>query len=196
MHISWDSYYMQIARVVASRSTCDLRHAGTVLVQDNRIVATGYNDSPPGIKSCKDVGHLINGQSIQGEVNEGFLTDEYGQLVKRCCERIIHSEANAICQAARHGVSLQGAHAFVTLSPCHDCFKLLLSAGISRVVFDVSDGNSSIFNLAKQAGIELKRLEASIRPDKMYQDNTRKMSFSENCQDKQFSRYSVIQNKT
>lgn len=132
----WDAYFMDIAREVAARATCDRKSVGTVIVRDRQILSTGYNGSVRGLAHCDDVGH---------------------DLVNDSCARVVHSEGNAIALAARQGVRLEGADAYVTASPCWPCFKLLANAGISRIVFgerfyrDVE----KIRDAAAEAGIEL-----------------------------------------
>ena len=106
---SWDEYFMAIARVVATRSTCDRKHVGAVIVRDKMILATGYNGSIRGLDHCDDEGHLM----------------EDGH-----CVRTVHAEANAIVQAARNGVRIEGADIYVTASPCLGCFKLIANAGL------------------------------------------------------------------
>jgi len=110
----WNTFFFKVALEVAEQATCDRLHAGTVLVRDRRIVATGFNGSPPGHDHCDDVGHL---------------------LMNNHCVRTVHSEINAIANAARMGVSTMGAEAYVTATPCWPCVKALLSAGISRIYF-------------------------------------------------------------
>lgn len=105
---------MQIAATVATRATCDRKHVGAVIVRDRSILATGYNGSIRGLEHCDEVGHMI----------------EDGH-----CVRTIHAEANAVIQAARHGVSIDGATIYVTASPCWACFRMLANAGIRRIVF-------------------------------------------------------------
>jgi dCMP deaminase len=109
----WDSYFLDIAEQVATRSTCNRLQVGCVIVNDKRIVSTGYNGSIHGHEHCTDVGCLLN---------------EQGR-----CIRTIHAEVNAILHARRD--ELQGATAYVTHSPCENCTKLLAQAGIKRVVF-------------------------------------------------------------
>ncbi len=111
---SWDEYFMNIAEQVATRATCDRKHVGAVIVRDKVILSTGYNGSPRGMAHCDEVGH---------EIIEGH------------CVRTVHAEANAIAQAAKNGVSIEGATIYTTSSPCYDCFKLLINAGIKRVVY-------------------------------------------------------------
>jgi len=111
---SWDEYFTQIAFTVAQRSTCDRAHVGCVLVRDRRILTTGYNGSPAGLPHCDDAGHLM----VDGH-----------------CVRTLHAEQNAIIQAALHGISIQNATAYVTHQPCLTCAKMLINAGIRRVVY-------------------------------------------------------------
>jgi dCMP deaminase len=110
---TWDQYFMNIAREVASRATCDRKHVGAVIVRDRCILATGYNGSIRGLEHCNEVGHMME--------------DAH-------CVRTIHAEANAIIQAARHGSSIDGATIYVTASPCWICFKMVANAGIERIV--------------------------------------------------------------
>lgn len=117
---SWDDYFIQLCHLVATRATCDRKHVGAVIVRDRRILATGYNGSPPGTPHCDDVGHDLV-KLADGSVN---------------CVRTIHAEANAILQAARYGVSLQGTDLYTNTYPCWACAKMILGAGITRVVFD------------------------------------------------------------
>ena len=111
---SWDDYFLQIAFTVAQRSTCDRAHVGCALVRDRRILTTGYNGAPAGLPHCDDVGHL---------------------LVDGHCVRTLHAEQNALIQAALHGVGTEGATAYVTHQPCLTCAKMLINAGIRRVVY-------------------------------------------------------------
>ncbi len=112
MKQSWDEYFFQIARTVATRGSCDRLNVGCVLVGDKRIIATGYNGSIPGADHCNDVGHqLLNGH----------------------CVRTIHAEINALANAAKMGVSTKGTTAYITHTPCYSCFKALVSAGITKI---------------------------------------------------------------
>lgn len=126
---------MKIALEVASRATCDRKHVGALIVRDRFILSTGYNGSIPRLEHCDDVGHLME----QGH-----------------CVRTVHAEANAICQAARNGVAVQGATLYVTASPCFSCFKLCASAGISAIVFGEFYRDERIFSFASRANIELR----------------------------------------
>lgn len=134
MRKSWDAYFMDIAREVATRATCDRKHVGCVLVLGKHIIATGYNGSIAGLSHCDEVGHMmVNGH----------------------CERTSHAEANAIVQAARHGVSTDGSTAYITASPCWTCFKLMGSAGVKRIVFGEFYRDNRIFETARELSIEL-----------------------------------------
>ena len=117
MRISWDDYFMDMAYLVATRATCSRRHVGCVLVKDRRVLATGYNGSMPGQPHCDDAGHFY----MNGEENG--------------CQRTNHAEASAIAFAAKFGVSVDGATCYVTTMPCYTCAKLLIMAGIKRIVF-------------------------------------------------------------
>jgi len=144
---SWDDYFMEIAFTVAQRSTCDRAHVGAVLVRDRRILATGYNGAPAGLPHCDDVGHLM----VDGH-----------------CVRTLHAEQNAIIQGALHGVSTQGATAYVTHQPCLTCAKMLINAGIRRVVYagDYPDEYSRLF--LEEAGVALVRVPHPHEVDTVY----------------------------
>jgi len=131
---SWDEYFMAIARVVASRSTCDRKYVGAVVVRDRMILTTGYNGSIRGLPHCDDAGHLM----------------EDGH-----CVRTVHAEANAIAQAARNGIRVDGADIYVTASPCFGCFKLIANAGLRRIVFGEFYRDQRIYTLSQARGIEL-----------------------------------------
>jgi dCMP deaminase len=134
---SWDEYFMAIARVVATRSTCDRKHVGAVVVRDKILLATGYNGSIRGLPHCDDVGHLM----------------EDGH-----CTRTVHAESNAIAQAARNGVRVEAGDIYVTASPCFGCFKLIANAGLRRIVFGEFYRDERIFELSQALGIELVHL--------------------------------------
>lgn len=131
---SWDEYFMRIATEVASRSTCDRKHVGAVVVRDRILLATGYNGSLRGLDHCDDVGHLM----------------EAGH-----CVRTVHAEANALVQAARNGVGVDGAGIYVTASPCFSCFKLIANAGVRRIVFGEFYRDQRIFEFSRALDIEL-----------------------------------------
>jgi dCMP deaminase len=125
---------MNIAREVATRATCDRKLVGAVIVRDKSILATGYNGSIRGLPHCDEEGHLM----------------EDGH-----CVRTVHAEANAIVQAARHGVRIEDASIYVTASPCWGCFRLIANAGIRRVCFGEFYRDPRIFDFATRLKIEL-----------------------------------------
>ncbi len=131
---SWDEYFMAIAVMVSARSTCPRKSVGAVLVKDNQILATGYNGSIRGMPHCSDVGCMM----------------ENGH-----CVATVHAEANALLQAAKHGVAVDGATVYVTASPCWNCFKLLANGGIRRIVYKEFYRDDRIFEVAAQIGIRL-----------------------------------------
>ncbi|PKN91743.1 MAG: CMP deaminase [Chloroflexi bacterium HGW-Chloroflexi-6] len=135
MRPDWDSYFMKIASAVSERSTCDRAFVGSVLVRDKRILTSGFNGSPAGQEHCDEAGHLI----VDGH-----------------CVRTIHAETNAIIQAALHGVSTKGSTCYVTHFPCINCTKVLINAGITRIVYGEAyrlDENALEF--LKKANIEV-----------------------------------------
>ena len=125
---------MNVAKVVATRSTCARKHVGAVIVRDRSILATGYNGSIRGMAHCDEVGHLM----------------EDGH-----CVRTVHAEANAIVQAAHNGVRIADATIYVTASPCWACFRLIANAGITRICFGEFYRDERIFETAKALGMEL-----------------------------------------
>ncbi len=132
---------MAVARVVATRSTCDRKHVGAVIVRDRMILTTGYNGSIRGLPHCDDVGHLM----------------EDGH-----CVRTVHAEANAIAQAARNGIRVDQGHIYVSASPCFGCFKLIANAGLQRIVFGEFYRDQRIFTLSQALGIELLHVPAAV----------------------------------
>lgn len=132
---SWDEYFMAIARIVATRASCDRLYAGAVLVKDKRIIASGYNGAPPGLPTCDEVGHLL----------------EDGH-----CVRTIHAEHNVLLQVARlQGSSTEGSTLYANYSPCIHCAKYLVAAGVKRVVFGKVYRNSDVIEYLKSAGIDV-----------------------------------------
>lgn len=136
---SWDEYFMELAQVVAKRSTCNRRSVGAVLVRDKRILTTGYNGSPPGQPHCIDEGCLMH---------EGH------------CVRAIHAEQNAIIQGALHGIDLRGSTCYVTSAPCVHCSKMLIAAGVRRIVYMDEYTESIGQDMARAAGVILERFKA------------------------------------
>lgn len=119
---SWAEYFMTITNMVAKRSTCLRRHVGAILVKDKRILATGYNGAPAGIRHCEETGCIRQDSDIPS-----------GQRHELC--RGLHAEQNVIIQAAYHGVSIDGATLYCTNKPCIICSKMLINAGIKKIVY-------------------------------------------------------------
>ncbi|NLF94805.1 MAG: dCMP deaminase [Oligosphaeraceae bacterium] len=134
---SWDVYFLKLAMLASERATCPRMHCGCVLVHDHHVVSTGYNGSLPGSPHCYTDGCLV----VDGH-----------------CVRTNHAEINAICQAARHGLSLQGATAYITNMPCTSCAKALLAAGITRVVVFSDYHDTLAERFFTEAKVELCRL--------------------------------------
>lgn len=142
MRPSWDSYFMEIAHVVAKRSTCLRRQVGAVIVKDKRIITTGYNGAPTGIAHCEEVGCLRDELNIPS-----------GQRHELC--RGIHAEQNAIIQAAIWGVGIKGATLYCTTQPCALCAKMLINAGITRIVYEGNYPDTLAMRLLEEAGVEV-----------------------------------------
>jgi dCMP deaminase len=118
---SWDDYFLSLADAASKRSTCNRGRSGCVIVRDRQVLATGYAGSPTGLPHCDDVGHLMK-----------KVIQENGQISEHCV-RTVHSEQNAICQAAKRGISIQGATLYNRMTPCRTCAMLLINCGIIRV---------------------------------------------------------------
>jgi dCMP deaminase len=137
---SWDEYFMNIATVVSSRSTCPRKLVGAVIVREKTILSTGYNGSIRGMPHCTEVGHMM----------------ENGH-----CVATIHAESNAILQAARNGVRIEDGTIYITASPCWSCFKQIANAGIRRIVYGEFYRDDRIFAVAERLGIQLVHLAPS-----------------------------------
>ena len=118
---TWDEYFMEVLESVSKRSTCDRGRVGCVIVKDKQILVTGYAGAPAGLPHCDDVGHQFK-KTIH---EDGNITEH--------CVRTVHGEQNAICQAAKKGVSIDGATVYVRMTPCRTCAMLLINCGIARV---------------------------------------------------------------
>lgn len=141
---SWDEYFLEVMHALAKRATCDRGRTACVIVKDNQIVVSGYVGSPPRLPHCDEVGHLM--KQVMNE--DGTISSH--------CMRTIHAEQNAICQAAKRGVSIDGATLYCKLAPCRTCAMLLISAGIKRVVAEYKyHAGSEAEEMLKTAGIEL-----------------------------------------
>jgi dCMP deaminase len=132
--VGWHEYFMGIARQAATRSTCDRKHVGAVIVRDRTILSTGYNGSIRGLPHCDETGHIMEGGH---------------------CVGTIHAEANAILQAARNGVNISSSELYTTASPCWSCFKMIVNAGIRRIYYGEFYRDERSLQIAGQAGVEL-----------------------------------------
>jgi len=143
---SWDEYFMAFTKVAASRSTCLRRHVGAILVKDKRILATGYNGAPAGMKHCLEVGCLRENTSIPS-----------GTRHELC--RGLHAEQNAIIQAAFHGISIKGSRLYCTNKPCVICSKMIINAGIRSVCYEEGYEDPLADQMLNEAGIILERFQ-------------------------------------
>ena len=154
---SWDDYFMKIVRTVALRATCDRGKSGAVIVKDKRIISTGYVGAPKGLPHCDEVGHLFK-KSV----------DEGGNVSNHCV-RTTHAEQNAIIQAALHGISTEGSTIYCKMEPCLDCCKMIINAGILRVVCEKKYHKAELTRqFFKEAGVDLVVLNDEVEKyDKM-----------------------------
>ena len=130
----WNEYFGEITKQVALRSTCVRKKVGAIIVKDKNIISTGYNGSIRGLEHCETVGCLM----MEGH-----------------CTRTIHAEANAIIQAAKHGLMIDRAEIYISASPCFNCFKLIANSGITKIYFMEFYRDERIIELAKKLDIEL-----------------------------------------
>ncbi|TET21312.1 MAG: cytidine deaminase [Candidatus Stahlbacteria bacterium] len=144
--IPWDAYFMRIAQLVAERSTCIRRKVGAVIVRDKHILTTGYNGAPKGLAHCTDVGCLREELGIPS-----------GERVEIC--RGIHAEQNALVQAARFGISLEGGTLYSSTQPCVTCAKLLINAGIVKILYLEGYADKLGKEMLSEAGVELEQLQ-------------------------------------
>jgi len=150
---SWDEYFMEIVEVVAKRSTCLRRKVGALIVKDKKILATGYNGAPTGLKHCAEVGCLREKLHIPS-----------GQRQEIC--RGLHAEQNAIIQAALHGVSIKDAVMYVTCQPCITCAKMIINAGIKKIIFSGAYPDKLALDMLKAAKIEVIRKKKVTPPQR------------------------------
>lgn len=142
---SWDEYFLQVADLVAKRSTCLRRRVGAVLVKDKRILATGYNGAPRGLEHCLDIGCLREKLKIPS-----------GQRHELC--RALHAEQNALIQASLYGISVKGSILYATNQPCVICAKMLINAGIEKIVVAKGYPDKMAISFLKKAKIKLTKL--------------------------------------
>ena len=144
---TWDEYFIDLLHSISKRATCDRGKSACVIVRDNQILTTGYVGSPPGFPHCDDVGHQF----------KKILHDDGG--ISEHCVRTIHAEQNAIIQAATLGQSIEGGSIFVTHHPCSICSKMIVNAGISRIVIREGYPDKLAVEILDEAGLEVEKLE-------------------------------------
>lgn len=141
---SWDDYFMEVADAISKRATCDRGRSGCVIARDRQLLVTGYVGSPQGLPHCDEIGHQMK-----------KVIHEDGHVTQHCV-RTVHAEQNAICQAAKRGISIDGATLYCRMTPCRTCAMLIINCGITRVVcenrYHSADESEGMF---KQAGIQL-----------------------------------------
>ena len=148
---SWDEYFMELANTAAKRATCDRGRSGCVIVRDKHVLVTGYVGSPMGLPHCDEVGHLLKS-----------TTHEDGKVTQHCV-RTVHAEQNAICQAARLGISLENGVLYCKMTPCRTCAMLIINCGIKRVVCEKKyHAGAESEAMFKTAGVELKFISEDI----------------------------------
>ena len=144
----WDDYFMKITRLVSERATCVKRKVGALVVKDNRILSTGYNGAPKGMKHCGEVGCIRREMSVPS-----------GQRHELC--RGLHAEQNAIIQAAWHGVRIEGSTMYCTYQPCVICVKMMINAGMKRLVFSGSYPDELAASMLVESKLEVTRIESA-----------------------------------
>lgn len=148
---SWDEYFMEIARTVAKRATCDRGKSGCVIVRDRQILVSGYVGSPKGLPHCDDVGHLF----------KKVIHDD--DTITNHCMRTVHAEQNAICQAAKLGIALEGATLYCKMTPCRTCAMLIINCGIARVVCEKKyHAGAESEDMFRCAGVDLEFFEEEV----------------------------------
>ena len=143
---SWDEYFMEMAELARKRTTCIRRGVGAVIVKDNRVIATGYNGVPKGIAHCSEVGCLREQMGVPS-----------GKMHELC--RGLHAEQNAIIQAAAMGHAIEGATLYCTTQPCVICTKMIINAGIKRVIVKETYPDDLAQKMMAEAGINVERMK-------------------------------------
>ena len=151
---TWDEYFIEVMHAVAKRATCDRGRSGCVIQKDNHILATGYVGAPAGLPSCDEVGHFI--QEVVGS----------DDTIEEHCIRTVHAEQNAICSAAKTGVSINGGTLYCTMTPCRTCAMMIINSGIKNVIIEkhyhneVQEQNS--IEMLKYCGIDVKFMSDEV----------------------------------
>lgn len=148
---SWDEYFLGVTREVAKRATCDRGRSGCVIVKDRRILTTGYVGSASGLPHCDESGHMLRD-----------VISPDGSISKHCI-RTVHAEQNAICQAAKFGISFEGATLYCTMEPCFACAKMIVNCGIKRVVCEKRyHAAAQTRDLFKKAKVKLQVISTQV----------------------------------
>lgn len=146
MRPSWDEYFMEIAEVVKTRSTCLRRQVGAIIVKDKQILSTGYNGAPTGLKHCEETGCIREQLEVPS-----------GERHELC--RGLHAEQNAIIQASLHGVKIEGATIYVTTQPCVVCAKMIINSGIKKVVYRGDYPDKLSAQMLAESGITVQKFK-------------------------------------
>ncbi len=148
---SWDEYFLKMADTVATRATCDRGRSGCVITRNKQILVTGYVGSPMGLEHCDDVGHLMK-KTVH---EDGHITNH--------CVRTVHAEQNAITQAARRGIALEGATLYCRMTPCRTCAMLIINCGITRVVCEKKyHAGAESEEMFRKVGIQLEFVSTDV----------------------------------
>ena len=145
MRPPWDEYFMDMAHLVSSRSTCNRRKVGAVITRWNRVLETGYNGAPEGLPHCNEQTDLCE---------RARLKIPSGERLDLC--RALHAEQNAILQAAKEGRRIEGADLYVTISPCYACAKMIINAGIYRVIYEGSYADEKALDILQKGQVRVK----------------------------------------
>jgi dCMP deaminase len=143
---SWDEYFLEVAKLVSKRATCLRRSVGAVIVKDKRILSTGYNGAPTGLRHCAEVGCMREKLKIPS-----------GQRHELC--RALHAEQNALIQASQYGISVKGSTIYATCQPCVICAKMLVNAGIKDIVISEGYPDKLAMDFLKEAKIKVRRVK-------------------------------------
>ncbi len=148
---SWDDYFIEVAHSISKRATCDRGRSGCVIARDNQLLVTGYVGSPVGLPHCDDVGHQMK-----------KVVHEDGRVTQHCV-RTVHAEQNAICQAAKRGISIDGATLYCRMTPCRTCAMLIINSGIRRVVCEKRyHAGAESEEMFGQAGVALEYISGEV----------------------------------
>ncbi len=148
---SWDDYFIEVAHAISKRATCDRGRSGCVIARDNQLLVTGYVGSPVGLPHCDDVGHQMK-----------KVVHEDGHVTQHCV-RTVHAEQNAICQAAKRGISIDGATLYCRMTPCRTCAMLIINSGIRRVVCEKRyHAGAESEEMFGQAGVALEYISGEV----------------------------------